>query len=87
LARTFYTNARSALNDAIFLAPNLPPKLDIIAIGSSVTLSWSADITGYQLESALDIHSVIWNPMLVASTNSVTLPATGASRFYRLRKF
>ncbi len=86
LARTFYTNSWSALNEALFLGPNLPPKLDMAVNGSSVTLSWASDTTGYQLESALEIPSVLWNPVPTTWTNAVTLPATSASSFYRLRK-
>jgi hypothetical protein len=86
MARTLYTNAWSALNEALFLGPNLPPKLDIVVNGSSVTLSWPPDIAGYQLESALDVPSALWNPVPTTSTNTVTLPASSASSFYRLRK-
>jgi hypothetical protein len=86
LARTFYTNTWSALNQATFIRV-YPPSLNVTRAGKSVLLSWPAEATNYQLESTTNIPDGLWQLVPGISTNSATLPADNPSRFYRLRQF
>ncbi len=86
MARTFYTNTWSALNEAWFVMSNLPPQLSLAWSGSTLTLTWPPQVAGYQLESTQKIPPDLWTPVPMTSTNSVTLPVNGVSTFYRLRK-
>jgi large repetitive protein len=69
------------------------PALTIVRVDNSLTLSWPASPAGscYALESADTLPPVAWTPVSEArSLNSgyysVTVPATGAARFYQLVK-
>lgn len=68
-----------------------PPILAIERTGTNVALHWSADATGYTLQSATNLSLVTWMavttaPVRVGQQFFVTNPISGASRFYRLRK-
>lgn len=86
LARTFYMNTWSALNQGAFIR-TVPPTLTVLRAGSTVVLSWPADATNYQLEATTNLPSGLWSLVPGVSTNSATLPANSPSQFYRLRTF
>lgn len=66
------------------------PTLSYVLNGNSFTLSWEAGISGWTLESSIDLGSddewtPVTNPPVV--NNSVTFDITGVpKRFFRLRK-
>lgn len=69
-----------------------PPSLEILPMsGTALQLSWPTNATGFALESATSLPATVWT----AVTNSVAtngemfrvqLPATGAQRYFQLRK-
>jgi hypothetical protein len=66
------------------------PVLKLRVAGGRATLSWPATVTGFSLESCTDLAAGDWMP--VAGTPSVrdnehtvTLPAAGLMRSFRLR--
>ena len=67
------------------------PRLNVRQQGTSVVLSWPADIGSSVLVSATNFASpVFWQPFTGAVTNgagemSLTSPATGGRRFFRLQ--
>ena len=61
-----------------------PPTLSVERTGSSLTLTWSADATGYALESSGDLVSGPWTAVPNVTTNSVTLPLSNTNQFFRL---
>jgi hypothetical protein len=72
--------------------PDPEPALRIHCAGSSVIISWSGSATGFQLEEKMSLDpSVPWTvetltPVVMNGENTVTLPATGATRYYRLSR-
>ena len=62
------------------------PVLSIERDGSTVTLSWPADVTGYTLETSNNLETP-WTDVPGVTNNSVTLPLTPAllKQFFRLR--
>jgi subtilisin-like proprotein convertase family protein len=65
------------------------PKLGITREGSQITITWPG--TGYQLQGAASLPASSWdnvtNAVDITNTgSSVTLEATGAQRYFRLRK-
>lgn len=60
-----------------------PPVLSITAAGTNAILSWPPDFAGYNLQSATNLNPPItWDAL--AGQYSVTNPATGREKFYRL---
>ena len=51
----------------------------------SITLSWSGS-EPYALESKVSLSESVWSPVSGVANNSVTLTATSASAFYRLKQ-
>jgi hypothetical protein len=72
--------------------PPPPPRLSASRSGTNVRLTWPANATGFQLESALTLDGgTNWSffPASVGTSNTesvVTTPASGPQRFFRLRK-
>lgn len=64
----------------------LPPALTITFSGNQVTVSWSTEVSNFGLETTDDLPGGTWTPVPGVVNNSVTLEATGGSRFFRLRK-
>jgi hypothetical protein len=62
------------------------PRLQIIRTATTVTLSWPAEFTEYELETADSLPATSWNPVPGVVNNSVTLDATESRRFFQLRK-
>ena len=74
--------------------PFVPPALRIALATNQVVIRWSAAYPGQQLECAPALlnSGTVWTNVPAAPVNedgqwTVTLPATGAPRFYRLRLF
>lgn len=84
--------------DEVALAEALGPDLTIDPIiatsvsGANLTLSWATNYTGmgYTLESSGTLQAGSWtpagSPSTVGSNSQVVVPATGAAKFYRLKK-
>lgn len=58
------------------------PPLNIAPAGASVILSWPADVTGFNLQSATNLSAPSWTA--VAGQHAVTNPVAGKSQFFRL---
>jgi glutathione peroxidase-family protein len=85
-AISLYDNAARAL-----LRPSPFVRLEIARAGGNVTLSWPANTSGYQLESVTQFPAPPWTAVnasiqVTNGNNVVTIPASTAARFFRLRK-
>jgi BspA type Leucine rich repeat region (6 copies) len=66
------------------------PQLAIIALGANVILAWSADFSGFILQSATNlVPPVIWGtvspvPVIINNLDIVTNAISGTRKFYRL---
>jgi len=81
------------LGDGLTNSPPVPPTLTTTLSGNSIQLAWPDSATGFVLESSTNpLFSSGWTPVsgFPISTNNgtqqVQIPATNASRFFRLRK-
>ena len=61
------------------------PALTIILANGQITLSWPADVTGYQLQAKADLNTETWDT-LTNSSNPYSVPAASGNRFFRLVK-
>jgi uncharacterized repeat protein (TIGR03803 family) len=59
-----------------------PPPLSIALAGTNVVLSWPSNVTGFNLQSATNLVASSWGA--VSGQYSVTNPATGRQKYYRL---
>jgi hypothetical protein len=60
------------------------PELKIIPVGgSSVVVSWPGHVTGWTLQQATGLATGLWQPVS-APGNTVLLPVSGGSSFFRL---
>jgi hypothetical protein len=85
-ARTWRTNAWSALMVAEFTAAPPPPALVVRVAGPSVVISWPSEVTGFDLETADRLSTdAVWSPVDGAAGNQVELQPAPAHRFFRLR--
>ena len=65
--------ARALGADAIwnhYLAMVGPPSLSYSLVGTQLTLSWPADVTGYTLEYAESLPAISWTPVSGVVNNS-----------------
>jgi uncharacterized repeat protein (TIGR03803 family) len=62
---------------------SFPPTLTIALAGTNAIVTWPTNVTGFNLESATNLPSAIWNP--VTGQYSVTNPISGRQKFYRLK--
>jgi hypothetical protein len=70
---------------------NPQPGLTIRSLPADVVLRWPAVYSNFALMNNTDLRTTNWNPVGIAPSVEntdlvVTSPATGATRFYRLRK-
>ena len=68
-----------------------PPSLNLLRAGSNAVLSWSTNAGGYLLESASDVVSVSWSPIIgpvyiPGAEYTMTNGIGGTSRYYRLNQ-
>lgn len=62
------------------------PWLDIVAAGgTNIVVSWSPEVPGWVLQETWSLLTN-WTDSVSGSTNPVSIPATEAAMFYRLRK-
>ena len=90
------TTGWGATYDSITTAPcttcgEVPPTLTITKSGTNVLVTWPTAFPGYTLQSATVLKSPTWNtvsppPVTVGSFYTVTNPASGGGKFYRLTK-
>ena len=71
----------------------LGPALKIATLGSSVVISWPTSATGFTIQGSSSLATGSWanlspqpTPVVVGSSSTVTLSATGATQYYRLKK-
>jgi hypothetical protein len=64
--------------------PGEGPTLFIQWSGSNAIVSWSPDTPGFALEETDNLDAPVWSD--APDGNPVTIPASGAARFYRLQK-
>lgn len=67
-----------------------PPSLTVAASGGNATLQWPAWATHYSLESTADLNTPDWQyipdlPTFTDTTQTLTIPTTATTRFFRLR--
>jgi len=67
------------------------PALQIAPSGNKITLMWPANASGFTLQSSLSLSPVNWTAVTGTATvsnglNVLTVPASGADTFYRLKK-
>jgi uncharacterized repeat protein (TIGR03803 family) len=64
--------------------------LTIIRSGANVVVSWPANVVGFTLQSTTNLNPpIVWSPVspgptVVNGQNTVTNPASGTQKFYRL---
>ena len=83
------TNFTSAGFDDLFalkLGTVPRPSLAIAKSGTNIRLSWPIWATNFWLESADQISNIMNWVQIPVTTNSMTLPASGRQKFFRLRK-
>ena len=73
------------------LRGSMPVALTARRQGASLVLAWPAAEIGYELETITSLGGTNWTtaPFPVVSTNAentVTIPASGGSQFFRLRQ-
>lgn len=61
------------------------PTLFINLVGPDVRLSWDPNSPGFVLEQSLSLEPAAWSPV-AGGANGAILPATGSTKFYRLRR-
>lgn len=64
--------------------PGEAPALQINASAGSVTISWAPSTPGFLLESTDSLTSPVWTA--APAGNPVTIPISGTTKFYRLKK-
>jgi uncharacterized repeat protein (TIGR03803 family) len=83
-------NGGKSGNGTVFAISLDSPKLTIFRSGGNVTLFWPTNDTALTLQSTADLPSpwaaVSQPPVAINGQNSVTLPASGAKRYFRLSR-
>ena len=69
---------------ARYLGGDPLPSLDIRSAGGQTIISWTPATPGFQLQETLSLSPVIWTNAPSGATNPITLPSTGAAKFYRV---
>ncbi len=62
------------------------PRLSIVSAGGNVILSWMPGTPGFVLQGNGGLTVAGWADAPSGSTNPISVPASAAARFYRLRK-
>ncbi|MCZ7639966.1 MAG: hypothetical protein M5U12_30305 [Verrucomicrobia bacterium] len=60
--------------------------LNITYQNGSITVSWPAEATGWTLQAADALGNATWQAVPNVTGTSVTSPATGTARFFRLTR-
>jgi hypothetical protein len=67
-------------------AVQLPPTLSVSRSGSSIVVTWAADVSGFTLQSSPTVEGPTWTTVNGVTANSATIPATSGNLFLRLIK-
>lgn len=62
----------------------LLPRLSIAPSGNNVVVSWATNFTSFGLQAATNLTTAPWQPVAGVVNNSVTVPASGRQRYFRL---
>ncbi len=62
------------------------PTLFITTAGPNATLSWSPATPGFVLQESPTLLPPVWTNAASGALNPATVPASGPTRFFRLRK-
>lgn len=81
-----YSRAITPLEVRALTYQGIPPALTITTDGDSVTISWPLEALDYELVYRELLTSGQWLAVPGVSGNSITLPATGAAKFFALRQ-
>ena len=89
-AATERPSARAKASGLQVLQAPGAPILKIKLVGSNAVISWPLSAAGFTLEETAALGSVVWNstPQLTVDTateHTVTIPAVGAIKCYRLK--
>ncbi|MEO6035798.1 MAG: hypothetical protein ABIQ35_11125, partial [Verrucomicrobiota bacterium] len=81
----------SATNGGTVFSFDVRPRLSISAVGDNETIVWPSYARDYQLEQSLTLAPTSWTNVPAApsddgTNNVMTLPATPAAVFHRLRR-
>jgi hypothetical protein len=71
---------------SVFEPERPAPTLRLVRSNAELILSWEPATPGFALEMTGSLSPALWVPAASGSTNPVVVPATGAARFYRLRR-
>lgn len=85
LAGGSYTLAGGFWGGAFAVQQVGSPTLFILRVGPDVQLTWDPNTAGFVLEQSLSLSPAAWSAV-AGGANGVVLPATGPTRFYRLRR-
>ena len=61
------------------------PTLAFNRTGTTVTISWNAAITGFNLESTASLSAPTWTPVPNVANNSVAFTNGGGNKYFRLK--
>lgn len=62
------------------------PRLSIAPAGDNVIISWTPSTPGFVLQGNGSLTAASWADAPSGSTNPISVPASAAARYYRLRK-
>ena len=85
LAGGSYTLAGGLWGGALAVQQVGYPTLFILRVGPDVQLTWDPNTAGFVLAQSLSLSPAAWSAV-AGGANGVVLPATGPTRFYRLRR-
>jgi hypothetical protein len=84
---TFWSDMYLVTGESYFA----PPSLQVSKSGGNIQIAWPVTASGYILESVASLSAGAWQtapeqPVQSNGQNLVTVPPSGTSRFFRLRK-
>ena len=85
LAGGSYTLAGGFWGGAFAVQQVGSPTLFVNRVGLDVQLTWDPGAAGFVLEQSLSLSPASWSAV-AGGANGVVLPATGSTKFYRLRR-
>ena len=85
-----FLSGNGTVDDTFTILKEAPPMMQIAGAGGNAVVSWPTSLLDYQLEAKATVNAATWSPSggTVATNGprkTVTLPATGAQKFFHLR--
>ena len=85
-----FISGYGTVDDTFTILKEAPPAMQIAKSGADAVVSWPVSLLDYQLEAKSTVNTPAWSPSggTVATNGprkTVTLPATGAQKFFHLR--